>query len=71
MSDDTVQPAGTLYQRTLQLLRDSNQTAVEIHIVTRIPFHWITKFATGAIPDPGVNRVQKLYEHLAGQSLEV
>lgn len=62
---------GTLMSRTITLLRERNETLPHITEKTGIPFYWLRKFAGGEIDDPGVNRIQKLYEYLAGRKLEV
>jgi hypothetical protein len=33
--------------------------------------NWLSKLAQGRLPDPSVNKVQKLYEHLTAKPLEV
>lgn len=31
-------------------------------------YSWMTKLATGQIPDPGVNKIQRLADYFRGQS---
>jgi hypothetical protein len=38
---------------------------------TGIPYFWIRKIANREIENPGVKRVQFLYEYLTGKKLEV
>lgn len=30
----------------------------------KVPYEWLRKFARGDIPDPSVNKVQDLHDHL-------
>lgn len=62
---------GSLYSRTLELLHASGKSLPLIYKETDIPFYWLRKFSSGTIPDPSVNRVQRLYEYLVGKKLEV
>jgi hypothetical protein len=65
------QQAVTLMQRTQQLLRDTDKTYNMILIDLGIPQNWLSLFANDRLPDPSVNRVQKLYEYLSGKTLVV
>lgn len=64
---------GTLHEKTLLLLKaqENKKTLVQIHHETRIPFHWLSAFRQEVMRNPSVNRVQRLYEHLAGQPLAI
>lgn len=62
---------GSLHSRTLALLRQSGVPLPEIYKETHLPYYWLKKFSSGEIKDPSVNRVQRLYEYLAGRKLEV
>lgn len=62
---------GTLHARTLALLKQSKVPLPEIYKETDIPYYWLKKFSSDEIKDPSVNRVQRLYEFLAGKQLEV
>lgn len=59
----------SLMLETHRLLKERKQTLAQIHTSTGLPFHWLTKFLGNEIKDPSVNRVQKLYEFLAGRPL--
>lgn len=65
------QSPGTLYARTLELLKNSDKPLPLIYKETDLPFYWLRKLSQGEIKDPSVNRVQKLYEYLSGSTLEV
>ena len=60
---------GKLMQRTLELLKASDKSLLEIYNETGLPFYWLRKFAGGTFQNPSVNRVQFLYEHLTRQPL--
>jgi len=62
---------GSLHSRTLDLLKQSGVPLPEIYKETQLPYYWLKKFRSGEIKDPSVNRVQRLYEYLAGRKLEV
>ena len=59
----------SLMTETLRLLKERNQTLPEIQAATGISWYWLRKFAGHEYKDPSVNRVQKLYEYLAGRKL--
>lgn len=61
--------AGTLLAATLSLLRSDKRSLIEIHKATELPYHWLRQMREGRTPDPGVNRVQALYEYLTGSTL--
>lgn len=63
----------TLYHRTYTLLRQRMETK-SLQTISResdLPYYWLNKIAIGATKDPGVRRVQKLYEYLTGKPLEL
>lgn len=60
---------GTLYVRTLELLLADPRSLPIIFRDSGIPFYWLRKFRAGEYTNPGVNRVQYLYEFLAGAPL--
>lgn len=57
---------GALLKATLELLRQSKLTQLDIYEATGINPGWLTRFAAGKITDPGVNRVECLFLHLGG-----
>lgn len=61
--------AGSLMTKTLDLLKERSQTLPVIAVETGINFYWLRKFIGGEIRDPGVNRIQALYEYLSGTKL--
>lgn len=63
----------SLHERTLHLLahRPRNLTYEKIAEDIGINVFWIRAFARQKNDDPGVNKVQSLYEYLAGKSLDV
>lgn len=61
--------SGSLMTETLRLLKERSQTLPNITAATKIPFYWLRKFIGGEIKDPGVNRIQALYEYLSGRKL--
>ena len=62
---------GSLHRKTLDLLKQSEIPLPEIYKKTNLPYYWLKKFSSGEIKNPSVNRVQRLYEFLAGRKLEV
>ena len=64
-------PESALMQRTRELLRTTDKKQFEIYDATGIQPNWLTRFSTGGIPDPGVNRIEVLYNYLSGTTLTV
>lgn len=58
-----------LLDRTHELLSSSDQSVEEIAKGADVTFYWLRRFKQGTILDPSVNRVQKVYEYLAGAPL--
>lgn len=71
MAIDLTDPPGSLYKKTRQLLRGEKRSLFEIAKESGIPFYWLRKVNAGTIHDPGVNRIQKLYEFLTNKPLEL
>lgn len=65
------EPVGSLFQRTLELLKTTDETIPQIYVDTQLPFYWLQSLREGRIKNPSVNRIQRLYEHLSGKKLEV
>jgi len=59
----------TLHEAVRTLLREDPRSVLEIHKESGLPFYWLRKMKAGAIPDPGVNRTQALYEFLTNTQL--
>ena len=59
----------SLHINTRQLLKDDPRTLTMLSQATAVPFFWLKKFSAGEIPNPGVNRVQYLYEFLTKSKL--
>lgn len=70
MKTDESGPHGTLLSSTLSLLNSNPQYAAHA-LATGLGKNWIYKLAKGRIADPSVNKVQRLYEHLAGLPLKL
>jgi hypothetical protein len=71
MAIDTRQPPGTLYTRTRALLRADRRALFEIATESGLPFYWLRKVHSGEINDPGVNRIQRLYEFLTASNIQL
>lgn len=61
----------SLMKKTRELLKERNEALPTISVATGIPFYWLRKFLYGEIDNPGVNRIQALYEYLADRELQV
>lgn len=68
---DVEEVEATLLKRTRTLITESGKTHMQICIATGLQINWISGVATGRIKDPSVNRIQKLYEYLAGKKLAI
>lgn len=72
MTDEVFDKQAPLLAKVVELLaakRDKDYMILWSE--TGIPYFWIRKIANGEIKNPGVNRIQYLYEHLTGKKLEV
>lgn len=69
MADNEECNMGTLLQRTRELIKQSDQSYSQMFAGSGLEPNWISGVATGRIKDPSVNRIQKLYEYLAGSKL--
>ena len=58
---------GSLLTTTRELLKASEMTQLEIYAATGIAPAWQTRFKAGNIPDPGVNRVERLFDLLVNE----
>jgi hypothetical protein len=63
----------TLYNKTLELIqnRSVKLKLVQIAKDTGLSESWLQAFSYGDIPDPSVNKIQKLYEYLTKNPLQI
>lgn len=64
----------SLLTKTLELLGqrvDKRQDVEQIMRETGLPYHWLVAMSKGEVKNPGVNRLQFLYEYLSGTELEL
>lgn len=54
-----------LLERTYRLLDSRTETLMQISENAGIDDSWLFKFSRRAIPNPGVNLVQKLHDYLS------
>lgn len=62
---------GSLLEKTRTLLNTTDQTYLSIYGATGLTPNWLSMLGSGKIPDPSVNKVQKLYEHLTETELAI
>lgn len=62
---------GELNRKTYLLLVQCEAPLSIVAINSGIPIYWLRKFAAKKIPNPGVDRIQYLFEHLSGRKLNV
>lgn len=60
----------TLLEKTVMLLRESNQTTQTIADATGLTYWWIVRLRNGDIKEPSVNKICTLYAYLTGKPLE-
>lgn len=60
---------GTLHLRTIEMLKASEQSPLQIYAATGITPAWLAAFRQDKMKQPSVNRVQALYEFLTGQKI--
>lgn len=61
----------SLLEATRALMQDDSEFVMDVFRETGIPFFWLRGFAKGQYKNPGINRIQYLYEYLSGKKLEV
>ena len=57
----------TLLERTMTLLKNSDKTVTVICQDTGISRRWINYLKAGEYSDPGVNKIEILYNYLSGK----
>lgn len=62
MTANNFDSPGPLMVETIKRLKDKE--LLIIYSDTKIPYHWLTKFAAGKIKNPSVNRVEFLNNYL-------
>lgn len=62
---------GTLHDTAFMLIKLRAIPLPKIAKETGISYFWLRKFKDDAIPNPGVNTVQKLYEFLSNSALDL
>lgn len=72
MTTDTVDVSSTLLEAVVEQLQDkSTNDLMQLWRNTNIPYFWLRKVANGDIENPGVKRIQFLYEYFNGKKLAV
>jgi hypothetical protein len=59
-----------LLAETRRLLEQRDKSLQVISEETGINVHWLRKFSQGAFDDPGVNRIEHLYDYLRDEGSE-
>jgi len=59
----------TLFERTIQLAKSSGMTVPQICRGTGLRQRWLHRLLDGDFKDPGVNKIQKLYEFLSNKKI--
>lgn len=65
------QPSGLMLVVMDHLKQRRDKDLLIVWRETGVPYFWLRKLASGRIPNPGVNRVQFLYEYFTGKKLEL
>lgn len=66
-----MQPPESLLARTYRLLDGLNLTYREIAEGAQVDKNWVAKFVQRAIEEPGVTKVQRVHDFLAGRIAEL
>ncbi len=61
----------TLHEKTLKLLKKSDLSSQQISDGAKVPYDWLIGVKYDRIKNPSVNRIQQLYEFLAGNKLSI
>lgn len=59
----------TLMEKTIELLKETSIPVEKITKDTNLSFYWVTRFRRGEFKDPGVNKVECLYDYLNSKKL--
>ena len=62
---------GALMAKVQAMLKEDERTLLKVFEDTQIPYYWLRTFAAGGYKNPSVNRIEKLYEYLAGKNLRI
>jgi len=54
----------SLYVKTMRLVKESGKTAAQLSRETGLGQRWMYMLMQGAYSDPGVNKIERLYNHL-------
>lgn len=64
-------PESSLLAKTRELLKSTHHSYLDIYKATGLTPFWLTGVSTGKTCNPSVNRIQHLYEFLAGKKLDL
>lgn len=53
-----------LYEKTMRLLNATTQPMAEVAASAGVGLRWLYDLKAGRFSDPGVNRIQRIYNHL-------
>ena len=56
-----------LFEKTLDLLRKCDMPLPELAQKSNLGYEWLKKLRNDEIPDPGVNRIQRLHDFLVNR----
>jgi len=62
---------GALMGKVQAMLEADERPLLQIFEDTKIPYYWLRTFASGGYKNPSVNRIETLYEYLAGKNLRI
>jgi hypothetical protein len=57
----------SLLQKTVDLLGKCDLPLPKIAVMSGLGYEWLKRLKRGEIPDPGVNRIEKLHDFLASR----
>jgi len=60
-----------LTKYVLFALKKQKRPLTDVAIDAKVPLAWLDMLYKGKIKNPGVNRIEKLYEHFSGKKLNV
>ena len=59
----------SLLEAARKLLCESERSLESIAVAIDVKYAWLVRVKAGSTPEPGVVKVQALYEHLSGKPL--
>ena len=68
---NSIDPPAKLTAYVLHKLAEQPDRVAQIALDAKVPKPWLDFLIKGKITNPGVDRIEKLYEYLSGKKLKI